>query len=229
MQNEFKQNYDDEVFYRIKRGEGDQAPVNIDNDEAGRLLLAFDLKQPWTCHKSYAVLDELHGSIYARPEITAHRILVVHEIASEVINALPSIENKMLASYRLTRYFMVYLVRLALELDERGKEFIGNPAWFLEQVDGRERIKASIRPVISDLIIDLDAEIREKADAGNPFDFKRELKNSGSVRDISRSIVANYQKSVARGRADSFGLEWEKPLNVASSTVESLDEPPLER
>ena len=124
---------------------------------------------------------------------------------------------------------MVYLVRLALELDERGKEFIGNPAWFLEQVDGRERIKASIRPVISDLIIDLDAEIREKADAGNPFDFKRELKNSGSVRDISRSIVANYQKSVARGRADSFGLEWEKPLNVASSTVESLDEPPLER
>ncbi len=226
LQNEFRQNYDGDVFYRIKRGEGDQAPVNIDNDEAGRLLLAFDLKQPWTCHKSYAVLDELHGSIYARPEITAHRILVVHEIASEVISALPRIENRMLASYRLTRYFMVYLVRLALELDERGKEFIGNPATFLEQVDGRARIKAAIGPVISDLTIDLNAEIRERHDAGNPFDFKRELKNSGSVREISRSIVANYQKSVARGRADSFGVEWEKLPLVAAPTAETLDERP---
>lgn len=226
LQNEFRQNYNGEVFYRIKRGEGDQAPINIDNDEAGRLLLAFDLKQPWTCHKSYAVLDELHGSIYARPEITAHRILVVHEIAFEVISMLPTIENQMLASYRLTRYFMVYLVRLALELDERGREFIGNPAWFLAQVDGRQRIKNSVRPVITDLIIDLNAEIREKAEAGIPFDFKRELKNSGSVREISRSIVANYQKSVARGRADSFGVEWEKPLNVATSTAISLEEGP---
>ena len=228
LQNEFRLNYDGEVFYRIKRGEGDQAPVNIDNDEAGRLLLAFDLKQPWTCHKSYAVLDELHGSIYARPEITAHRILVVHEIASEVISALPAIENQMLASYRLTRYFMVYLVRLALELDDCGKQFIENPAYFLSQTDGRARIKAAIRPVINDLVIDLNAEIREKADIGDPFDFKRELKNSTSVREISRSIVANYQKSVARGRADSFGVEWEKPVLRAASAAGAPDESPGE-
>lgn len=218
LQNEFRQHFGSDVFYRIKRGEGDQAPLNIDNDEVGRLLLAFDLKQPWICHRSYAVLDELHGDIYARPEINAHRILVVHEIASEVIDALPNIENQMLGSYRLTRYFMLYLVRLALELDQCGKSFIENPAQYLQESDGRRKIKVAIRPVISDLVIDLNAEVRERADSDNPLDFKRELKSLNSVRELSRSIVANYQKSVARGRADSFGAEWSKLKLAANST-----------
>jgi hypothetical protein len=142
----------------------------------------------------------------------------VHEIASEVIDALPNIENQMLGSYRLTRYFMLYLVRLALELDQCGKRFIEDPAQYLQESDGRRKIKAAIRPVISDLVIDLNAEVRERADSDNPLDFKRELKSLNSVRELSRSIVGNYQKSVARGRADSFGEEWNKLQLSENST-----------
>lgn len=210
LQNEFTQNYDEEVFYRIKRGEADQARLNIDNDEAGRLLLAFDLKQPWTCHQSYKVLDELHGEIYARPEVNAHRILAVYEIAEEVIAALDQIENKLLSSYRLTRYFMLYLARLALELDDAGKEFCAIPRKYVSAPEGRARLRGAIAPVMKDLVIDLNAEVRERAEAGKPFDFKRELKSPNSVRDLGRGVIANYQKSVARGRADSFGQEWEQ-------------------
>jgi len=210
LQNEFIQNYDEEVFYRIKRGEADQARLNIDNDEAGRLLLAFDLKQPWTCHQSYKVLDELHGEIYARPEVNAHRILAVYEIAEEVITALDQIENKLFSSYRLTRYFMLYLARLALELDDAGKEFCATPRKYVSAPEGRARLRGAIAAVMKDLVIDLNAEVRERAEAGNPFDFKRELKSPNSVRDLGRGIIANYQKSVARGRADSFGQEWEQ-------------------
>lgn len=209
LQNEFRRCYGGEVFYRIKRGEADQAALNIDNDEAGRLLLAFDLKQPWTCHQSYKVLDELHGDIYARPEVGAHRILAVYEIAEEVLASLDGIENKLLSSYRLTRYLMLYLARLALELDDRGKAFCANPQKYLDVADGRARLRAAVAPVIADLVIDLNAEVRERAEAGNPFDFKRELKSPNSVRELGRSIIANYQKSVARGRANSFGQEWE--------------------
>lgn len=210
LQNEFSQYYRGDVFYRIKRGEADQANLNIDNDEAGRLLLAFDLKQPWTCHQSYKVLDELHGDIYARPEVNAHRILAVYEVAGVVISSIEEIENKLLASYRLTRYFMLYLVRLALELDEKGKDLLTNPRKYLIAGGERSRLRDAIAPVITDLIIDLNAEVRERAEAGNPFDFKRELKSPNSVRELGRSIIANYQKSVARGRANSFGDEWEQ-------------------
>jgi hypothetical protein len=45
LQNEFATKYKGKVFYRIKRGEPDQEPQVIDNDEAGRVLLAFDLKR----------------------------------------------------------------------------------------------------------------------------------------------------------------------------------------
>lgn len=210
LQNEFYQNYKDDVFYRIKRGEADQAPLNIDNDEAGRLLLAFDLKQPWTCHQSYKVLDELHGDIYARPEVDAHRIIAVYEIAEAVKKALENIENKLLASYRLTQYFMLYTARLALEIDDKGKECCSNPRKFVAVPDGRARLRRAVAPVITDLVIDLNAEVRERDEAGKPFDYKRELKSPNLVRELGRSIISNYQKSVARKRASSFGQEWEE-------------------
>lgn len=208
LQNEFRQHYKDEVFYRIKRGEEDQAALNVDNDEVGRLLLAFDLKEPWTCHQSYKVLDELHGKIFCRREVDAHRIIAVYEISEAVASVLGEIENGLLASYRLTQYFMLYLVRLALELDDTGKECCAEPWKFLKAANGRARLRAATAPVGADLVIDLNAEVRERAEAGSPFDFKRELKSPNAVRDLGRSIISNYQKSVRRKRAISFGEEW---------------------
>ena len=42
LQAEFAATYANEVFYRIKRGEPTAIARVIENDEAGRLLLAFD-------------------------------------------------------------------------------------------------------------------------------------------------------------------------------------------
>jgi hypothetical protein len=38
------------------------------------------------------------------------------------MKALEKIENKLLASYRLTRYFVLYVARLALKIDDTGKD-----------------------------------------------------------------------------------------------------------
>ena len=64
LQTEVNRDYSGSVFYRIKRGEPEQANEVIENDEAGRLLLAFDLRQPWACHQSYKILDERHAEIF---------------------------------------------------------------------------------------------------------------------------------------------------------------------
>ncbi len=208
LQNEFDRLYHDQVFYRIKRGEPDRAPQVIDNDEAGRVLLAFDLKEPWTCHQTYKILDELHGDIFARPEVTAPRILAVVDLETAIEQCLDQVENKMLASYRLCRYFLLYLVRQALELDEEGRAFCSKPDDFLTQPNSRERLRACACRIIQDIVIDLNAEVREREEGGNPFDYKRELKSPNPVRELARSIVPQYQKAVSRGRACSFGEEW---------------------
>ena len=212
LQNEFAAEFPGQVFYRIKRGEPDQAPQVIDNDEAGRLLLAFDLRQPWTCHQSYKILDELHAEIFARPEVNAYRILAVTDMHSTIIECMPEIENTMLASYRLTQYFLLHLLRQALELDGEGRSLCIDPKPYLRDTKGRDRIRACTNRIIKDIIIDLNAEVRERAESGQPLDYKRELKSPNSVRDLSRSIIPQYQKAVSRGRACSFGAEWTNSL-----------------
>ncbi len=209
LQNEFDDIYAGQVFYRIKRGEPDRAPQVIDNDEAGRLLLAFDLKEPWTCHQTYKILDELHGDIFARPEVNAHRILAIVVLHNVIESCMADVENKMLASYRLCRYFLLYLLRQALELDDDGKAFCATPEDYLSQPRGRERLQTCAARIVQDIIIDLNAEVRERADTGNPFDYKRELKSPNPVREMARSIIPQYQKAVSRGRACSFGQEWD--------------------
>lgn len=209
LQNEFAQQFQGEVFYRIKRGEPDQGLQVIDNDEAGRLLLAFDLKQPWTCHQSYKILDELHAEIFARPEVNAARIVAVTDLHSAIMESLADIENKMLGSYRLTQYFLLYLLRQALELDELGKQFCTNPRSFIDEPGGRAHLRACATRIAQDLIIDLNAELREREEAKRPFDYKREFKSPNPVRELSRNIVPQYGKAVSRKRASSFGEEWQ--------------------
>lgn len=208
LQNEFKQVYPDQVFYRIKRGELDQAPTVIDNDEAGRFLLAFDLKQPWACHQTYRILDELHSDIFARQEVNASRILAIETVRRAVSYAMNKVEDRPLASYKLTQYLILFLVREALELDPVGKAFCQDPERFFSQADGENRIYRCCYEVVNDLVIDLNAEFRERKEAGNPIDYKRELKSQGAVRELSHDIIPQYQKYVSRNRSDSFGKKW---------------------
>jgi hypothetical protein len=107
------------------------------------VLLAFDLKQPWTCHQNYKILDELHADIFARPEVTADRILAVVDLHSTVVKCMEGLDNGMLAAYRLSQYFILYLLRQALELDNVGKEFCADPGKFL-RVDRVKTLQESI-------------------------------------------------------------------------------------
>jgi len=214
LQNELTANYGGEVFYRIKRGEPDQAEQVIDNDEAGRVLLAFDLKEPWTCHQTYKILDELHAKIFARPAVTAGRIVAVSDLQTAIQQCMSDIENRMLASYRLCEYLLLYLLRSALELDEAGCKLCATPEAFISETNGRARLRACAERIIKDIIIDLNAEVRERAQAGNPFDYKRELKSPKAVRELERGIIPQYQKAVSRRRACSFGDEWQNSACV---------------
>jgi len=208
LQNEFNKAFKGKVFYQIKRGEVSVSPETIDNEEAARVVLAFDLRQPWTCHQTYKLFDELHAEIFAKPEITAQRIYVLTQLYNVVWETLPKLENQLMARYRLTRYFLLFLLRAVLEQDDVGKEFCRQPEVFLCAENGLSRIRTCAARVLEDIIIDLNAELRERDEQGNHFDYKRGLKSPNMVRGLERAITPQYQKAVSRGRATSFGQEW---------------------
>jgi hypothetical protein len=209
LQNEFVTNYPGKVFYRIKRGEESDLPLIIDNEEAARILLAFDLQQPWTCHQSYKLFDELHAEIFARPTVTAHRILAFYIVYQSILDSLDKIENHLFGHYRLTQFLLLYLGRQILELDEVGKEFVRYPQRFVCKECDRQRLRSCMDVIFSDLVVDLNAEIKEMGEHGEPFDYKRELKSSNPVKSLAKQIVPLYKKAVTRGRASAFGTEWD--------------------
>lgn len=206
IQQEFRDVYGDALGYEIKRGESMTAAETITNEAAAKLLLAFDLEQPWACHQSYRLFDELHSEIFGRPEVSAPRIAALKAIGDAIDESLNGLTSRLFAGYSLTRYFVLYLFKRALVADEEGAAFSRDPGPLMEEV-GADGLKAIASTIVADLLVDLDAELSERAEEGHVFDYKRDLKSPSAVRDLANQILPAYEKAIRRGRATSFSGE----------------------
>ena len=207
LKNEFALHYMNEYEYSIKRGETSLAPIVISNEDAGLYLMAFDLEEPWATHRKYQVFDDKHSELFARPEVTADRIVMLHTIREVVDEQLrTSIDNTLLAKYVLTRYLMMYIVKGILQEDTAGKQTIAVPKNFVREEATRARFRSCIRIVLHDVAIDLNAEVEEH---GDDFDYRGRLRDQAWVKELRGSIVAGHKKLVARTRIPSFQSDWE--------------------
>lgn len=207
LKEDFKRSFENEFGYEVKRGEVTEGDRLITNEDAAKVLLAFDLEQPWTCHQSYRYFDDLHSEIFGRPVVTASRIVGLVGVRDAVLRALSNLDNQLAARYSVTPYFVMYLVKQALLLNDLGKAFCQDPGKFVEE-QGFDAVVAVIEKVADDLIVDLNAELSEREENGNPFDHKRELKSVTAVRALRSEVLPSYQKALSRNRASSFSEEW---------------------
>ncbi len=209
LQEEFEKHYNSEFFFEIKAGESDESKECISNEAAGLLLLAFDVKEPWSTHQKYKVFDEKYTDIFARPEVNADRIILLMSTMQQIQESLSSLENQLIANYSLTRYIMLYTLREILEKDELGIALIRNPQPFVRDVSDRDRLVQSIRHILNDMVVDTNAELQEIEEE---FDYKSKFKSPEWVRQFTNKIVGSYIKLVQRGRVDSFQQEWTKAV-----------------
>jgi hypothetical protein len=213
LQTEVEKKYKGKFHYRIKRGEhpGWEQETVIENDLAARILLAFDLREPWSCHQTYKLFDELHSRIFGRPEVDGNRVVTVYNVYECAIEKLSLIENQLFARYGLTRFLLLYLLREALETDETGRKFCADPTSFTKQSQGRSRLLKCIDKISEVVVRLLDGEVKRRdADAARPFDFKRELKSPNAVRDLESRVVPFYQIAVSSKLAPTFSGEWKE-------------------
>ena len=210
LQNDISKNYGSKYFYEVKRGETPANKIIISNELAGILFIAFDLKEPWTTHRKYQVFDEKHNEIFARPEVTSHRIVFLFLLNECVQMCMPKIENTLFQKYVLTKYFIIYLVGCILEGEPVGKVLIENPEPFIKGSNSKILEKILIT-MIEDIIIDLNSEILE---LGVDFDYRGKLRDKEWVTHKGKEIVSSYLKQVSRQRIPSFSVEWEKSISV---------------
>ncbi|MFJ3312986.1 AIPR family protein [Micrococcus endophyticus] len=185
-------------FFEIKRGE--QAPADatvITNDEIGRALLAFDVQEPWSAHQIYKVFDEKYAEIFGRPEVTAQRVIFVHRLMGVIHESLPKLRNRPMASYTLTRYFMLYLLSRILRENEVSRPYVADPA-SLTELQMQEFLR-KCEEILKTVVVDINFESKT-----TDFDYKSILKSPRQGGDLAQSILASYEKDVEREKAETF-------------------------
>ena len=216
LQNEFRNSYGTEYFYEIKRGEVNTTLTTISNEVAGIHLMSFDLKEPWGTHRKYQVFDDKYTDIFGRPEVSAHRILMLHLIDQIIIAKLSTITNQLVAKYALTRFAIMFILRQIFESDKKGKELLSNPEIFVKILQDRNDYNDAVTTLIKDIIIDFNGEVEN---LGVDFDYKSKLRDEVWIKKLSQEIVSSYLKQVSRQRIDSFENEWAKKIKSRIAIV----------
>jgi len=208
IKSEFANKYGDSYEYLIKRGET-TTKTAINNEEAGALLLAFDLRRPWSCHQLYRLFEDDYGDVFGRPEVNADRILFTWVLGQIVSFKLPMIKNPALSRYRLTKFFLLYVLSRLLSSDSLGEQVFKDPSVIMKIENWGEKLLAALDPILSSLIIDLNYEVDE---AGEAFDYKSELKSPNRVRERADDLLKSYDKEIAKGKMATFADLWKQQL-----------------
>lgn len=207
LQNEVRQFYGSEFFFQIKRGEvSPQGLSIISNEDAGIWLMAFNLKEPWGTHRKYQVFEELYNDIYAKPDVTSDKIILLSELNDLLNSKLEDIKNKLVSKYILTKYFLFYIVRLILENDNIGKDIINAPENYVRNPLTRKKVMQTIARIIDEVIVDINLEFDELPD---DFDYRSKLRDETWVKDEAKNFVGTFLKLVKSNRTNSIEKEWQ--------------------
>jgi hypothetical protein len=211
LQNDFNNHYKDQYFFEIKRGEIPEKGILISNENAGLYLMSFDLKEPWSTHRKYQVFEEKHDDLFARPEVSADRIVLCQAIMEIIDDQSKKIENKLFAKYALTERAMLYMIRSILEKDKMAKDILTKPGVFVRDRRNRNHFQKCIKKIVTDVVIDINAEVKKY---GEDFDYRGKLRDSKWVNDLCNNVVNSFLKLVERKRIPSFSDEWKRKNNI---------------
>jgi len=196
LKQEFEELDFDGYSFDVKRGEEGDGRV-ISNEYAGKLLLAFDLDEPWSCHQSYKVFDEKYADIFARPEVNAHRILFLSQSMLLIDEALTHLKNRPFATYGLSRFFLLAALKKLFTNDPIGKKLCRTPSVAFDD-DRLSCVLEVVADVLKSIVVDLNHDI----DQGTFSDYKSDLKSKTSVETELAELLRSYEKDKVRGKVD---------------------------
>lgn len=197
LQNEIKIHYGSEYFYEIKRGEGASGLISISNETAGQYLMAYDLKEPSATHRKYQIFEDKYNELFARPAVSADRVIFLQTIASVIESKKSEINNQLFARYALSTFFLMYTLRLAFESDGSASDLLEHSEHSIADPALRENLQRAIGEILSELITDLNAELDT---LGGDFDYRGKLRDAEWSKKMAGELVATRKKLVDRGR-----------------------------
>lgn len=197
---EFEKEYP-EYNFEIKRGEVTEVGRQVlTNELAARLLLAFDLDEPYSSHQIYKLFDDKYADIFGRPEVSAARIVFLLKVYEQIRERIHEIGHDQMAGYALTNFFVLNVLRHVMEKSDRAYALIKDRARMIN-AEERDAILKYVPDILGELLVDLKYEIGEK---GENLDYKSDLKSPEEVRKLRNSLVSSYEKEMKKGKATIF-------------------------
>lgn len=196
--------------FHIKRGQSATIGLEpISNEDAGRQLLAFDLNEPYSCHQIYRVFDDKYAEIFGRPEVTHGRIIFLDALMAVVGDVLAELKNRPMASYALTKYFLLNCLGHIMRLFDDGRAFLASTKRTNDKADRDQMLKICAE-IARALIIDFNYELET---AGPLFDYKSELKSPDAVKEWRLKLLRSFEKDFRREKIVGFGPEISRQID----------------
>lgn len=193
--------------FAVKRGEILDEGKVISNEDAGRMLLTFDLNEPWNSHQKSQIFDEYYSKIFGRPEVNAQRIILVYEILSVVEEQLDQIDHKQYAYYSATKYFLLYVISKIMQKDEVGKAVYTNKLKIVLNFKDLNEFKRIITDILrNNIIVDLNYFLKDEKNS--TFDYKKVSKNTTELQSLCMELLKDYEKDLKRAKAKSISEQW---------------------
>ncbi|MCP2727983.1 AIPR family protein [Limnofasciculus baicalensis] len=193
--------------FAVKRGERLGEGKVISNEDAGRMLLTFDLNEPWNSHQKSQIFDEYYSKIFGRPAVNAKRIILTYEILCVVEQTLDQIDHKQYAYYSATKYFLLYVISKIMQDDDVGKAIYTNKLNIVSNSNDISEFKRIIADILSsNIIVDLNYFLKDENNAA--FDYKKVSKNTTQLQSLSMELLKDYEKDLKRGKARSISEQW---------------------
>jgi hypothetical protein len=199
----------DGMSYRIKTGEHQEweKDKTIENELAARMILAADLREPWSCHLKTRLFDEWHNRLFNRPDVNAEKIVFLHDMYKAASQAVMDYcENRAMASYVMTNFLVMYLVAEAMSGEASGAKIIANPAKYMRVPSQRAHLLSCMSQLAIDLVKFLNNFLKSLP---QPFDHRTNLRNSDRIKEIRAGVIGNYQVLTGHTASVSFSSSWE--------------------
>jgi hypothetical protein len=201
LQEEFFRLLSKTTLYKIKSGE-DEAPYQrvIENDFAGQLITSFFLREPHTAHQKSQLFADNYSKIFNR-HINAAYIFLIAEIYRAIDENSRLIDDEGIRTYKLTRFFFVYVFRLIFEEDGFGQKLLMDPSVFLASY--QSGYFEGFVKLFKFLVLDFNNYVNEQKQTGY-FDYKNTLRNATKVDEMARDMVTAYRRNLIRHPEDAF-------------------------
>jgi len=201
LQDEFNQLFSKQILYKIKNGEDESSYKRvIDNDFAAQLITSFYLKEPYTAHQKTQIFTDNYIKIFNR-YVNASLIFVLAEMYRVIDENSSLIEDDGIRSYKLTRFFFVYIFRLIFDNDPVGKELLTNPAEFIQKYEAK--YYKAFEKLFKLLVLDFNYYVNEQKKLGY-FDYKNNLRNAVKVNAMADEFIIAYKRELVRHPEDAF-------------------------